>query len=117
MSLTKLIQDSVSTAFDQLGDLKSTVVYTEEGEYDPTTGTVTGGAEHTTDNAIFTEYNAMEIDGTTVLITDRKLILFAVGLGFVPNPSGDVTVDGRVYQVVSVIQDTAGATYTLQVRS
>ena len=117
MSLRELVQANVTTAFKELGDLKSSGTYTSSGgTYDPSTGTVSTGTTYSFTDGVVTVYGSMEIDNTTVLRTDRKLILNATGLGFNPAISGTVTINSSDFKVVSVRSDPAGATYTLQLR-
>ena len=87
------------------------------GSYDPTTGTVTGGTELTwTGTGVFTNFRDEEVNGTSILTDDRKLLLQAVGLEREPEV-GD-TIDDTV-QVLTVRKMQSGSTviaYVLQTR-
>lgn len=87
------------------------------GSYDPATGTVTAGETTTaTVRGVFINYNERDVDGTSVLMDDRKLLLQARGLTMVPE-TGD-TLDDEV-QIISVRTIKAGSTviaYTCQTR-
>lgn len=87
------------------------------GSYDPTTGTITGGSELTwSGTGVFTNFRDEEVNGTSILTDDRKLLLQAVGLEHEPEV-GD-TIDDTV-QVLTVRKMQSGATviaYVLQTR-
>ena len=91
------------------------------GAYDTTTGKVSGGTTiSATVRGVFIDYRESDIDGTSILADDRKLLLQARGLAMTPE-TGDVvgigtpssftnflvfggeafvTADGETYQVV-----------------
>ena len=87
------------------------------GSYDPSTGTVTGGTELTwAGTGVFVNFREEEVDGTSILTDDRKLLLQAVGLTRAPEV-GD-TIDDTV-QVLNVRKLLSGSTvvaYVLQTR-
>ena len=87
------------------------------GSYDPATGTVTGGTELTwAGRGVFTNFREEDVDNTSIMTDDRKLLLQAVGLIREPE-TGDV-VDGTV-QVLNVRKIQSGSTliaYVLQTR-
>lgn len=87
------------------------------GSYDPATGTVTGGSEISwTGVGVFTNFRDEEVDGTSILTDDRKLLLQAVDLEREPEVSD--TVDDTV-QVINVRKMQSGPTviaYILQTR-
>jgi hypothetical protein len=76
-----------------------------------------GGAPLTwTAKGVFLSYSENEIDGTSVLIDDRKLLLRASPMAYAPSP-GDV-VDDTV-QIISVRKMLSGTTvlgYVCQTR-
>jgi len=99
------------------------------GTYNTTTGKVSGGETLTEDvRGVFINYMEREIDGTSILADDRKLLLQARDMEMVPE-TGDVlaigsgannflvlggdtfvTSDGETYQVVGatdIIYDVA----------
>ena len=87
------------------------------GSYDPVTGKVAGGTELTwTGVGVFTNFREEDVDGTSILTDDRKLLLQAVGLEREPDV-GDI-VDDTV-QVLNVRKMQSGSTviaYVLQTR-
>ena len=91
------------------------------GSYNTATGKVSGGtASIATVRGVFIDYRESDIDGTSILADDRKLLLQARGLTITPKTgdvlafgNGDqfadflvlggdtfVTADGETYQVV-----------------
>jgi hypothetical protein len=87
------------------------------GTYSTTTGKVGSGSTTTaTLRGVFVNYEQEDIDGTSVLADDRKLLVQARGLNVAPK-KGDL-VAGDV-QIVSVRTIKAGATtiaYVCQAR-
>lgn len=87
------------------------------GNYDPATGLVSGGSTLTwTGRGVFTDFTGEEVNGTSILADDRKLLLQADELEREP-AVGD-QIDDSV-QVVDVRKLRSGQTtiaYTLQTR-
>ena len=87
------------------------------GAYDTTTGKVSGGTTiSATVRGVFIDYRESDIDGTSILADDRKLLLQARGLTMAPE-TGDVLDDD--VQIVSVRTIKSGDTviaYTCQTR-
>lgn len=78
------------------------------GTYSTTTGKVSGGTTTTeTVRGMYINYMAEEVDGTSIEMDDRKLILRALGMTMVPD-TGDL-VDDEV-QIISVQTIKSGAT-------
>jgi len=112
VSYRDLIADSVALAFGQLGDLVVEVTYTGKGGYDPATGSVSEGASQTI-KGVFASYSRQEVDGSTVQVSDRKLVVRAttpLSIG------GNISYDGMTYEIISVTPDPADTTYTVQLR-
>ena len=88
-----------------------------DGSYDTSTGKVSGGTTTSaTVRGVFIDYRESDIDGTSILADDRKLLLQARGLELTPE-NGDA-LDGDV-QVISVRTIKSGSTivaYTCQTR-
>ena len=89
------------------------------GSYDAETGTITGGAADATYSirGVFIEYRAEQINNTTILANDRKLLIQAKGIPVAPQ-IGDNVGDVRIVGPVRKIQ--SGSTvlaYTAQVRA
>lgn len=66
------------------------------------------------------EYKDREINGTTVLVGDRKIVILGDSLpsGTVPKPGDKITAESVTRTIVKggVKRDPAGATYTCQCR-
>lgn len=87
------------------------------GTYDTETGTIVGGSNLSwVGRGVFVSYNTSNIDGTTIKMGDRKLLLQARGLDREP-VVGDVVND--TIMVVAVQKIQSGETvigYVCQVR-
>jgi hypothetical protein len=87
------------------------------GSYSTATGKVSGGDTLLEDvRGVFIDYRESDIDGTSILADDRKLLLQARDMTMIPAP-GDVVGDD--VQVVSVRTIKSGNTivaYTCQTR-
>lgn len=78
------------------------------GTYNPATRTVTGGTPLSwTAKGVFVSYTEVEVDGTSVLQDDRKLLLRATPMDNAPQP-GDI-VDDTV-KVLTVRKMQSGST-------
>lgn len=110
--------DVVAGILDEHGRTMTHVRAASGGTYDPATGSITGGTGFTsTLRGVFIDYNAREIDGTTVQVGDRKLLVKAEGLANAPKI--DDIVDGAVKIVAPVRTFQSGTTvlaYTCNVR-
>ena len=64
------------------------------------------------------DYDVKFVNGTTILETDRKVLLLGASLpvGIIPSGGDAVTIEGATYNIVHVKRDPAAATYTCQVR-
>ena len=88
------------------------------GAYNAATGTGTDTSEDQTVTARLDEYTLRELGGT-VQLGDRKLMVAALDLDWVPVEHDRVVIDAKEWDVVTVRQDTAAtlpAFYTLQLR-
>lgn len=120
MTLAGDTQASVLQALTYAGQ-GLTITKVTEGTYNPATGTTSGGS--TTDytgTGLLHAYRNFDIDGTRILATDRKLILAASGLSYVPTTGDKITYGSTVYSVIAIspfeFNGTAFA-YVLQVRT
>ena len=88
------------------------------GTYDVATGTATDLTIDTAVKGRLDEYTSRELNDY-VLLGDRKLIVAAADLGFVPTPKDKVLVDTAIYDVVRVVgimgRDML-VTYEMQIR-
>lgn len=66
------------------------------------------------------DYKSMEVDGTLILATDKKVIVSTEGVVEKPSPSHSLTIGGVSHAIVNVAELNPGGAvvyYTLQVRS
>jgi len=92
MALADDLKTSLLQAVTEYGQAV-TVTDVAEGTYDHTTGGYTGASE--TDHAgkgVIVAYRDDEIDGTRIHANDRKCIVAASGLEYVPK-AGDIITD------------------------
>lgn len=98
-----------------------TLTVNNEGDYDPSTGTVSG--DDTTDytvKGLLLGYKDRDIDGTRIQANDRKCIISASGLSPVPATGDILTASSVSYSVISVkTYEVNGTTfaYVLQIRN
>lgn len=86
--------------------------------YNPVTGTATPGTP--VDHAcmgIVTSYGQHEVDGTSILTTDRKVIVPQTELSITPTTADKAVIGGAAKAIIHVGQDAVGATWVLQVRA
>jgi hypothetical protein len=109
VSIKLLIQKNVSDAFLQLGDLVSTVIYSEKGVYNPVTDS--HSAETTTSiRAVVVEYSQKELAATMAEAIDRKVIFDKATLPVPINIYGKLNIEGVDYDIKMASSDPAGAT-------
>ena len=75
-----------------------TFTHVEKGAFDPVTGSYSGNVTttHTVNGARF-DYNAREIDGTTILMGDCRVYLEAKG--YAPQVKDTCVIDGKTWRV------------------
>lgn len=123
MSLKRsTIVKAVTSAFKALGEIPESVTYRRTASaYNPATGTVVAtNTDYVLSKMIFTRFENFEVDKQLVLASDVKAIIQQSELSIVPSTATDKVVrtrDGKIYNILRVSQDPAGATYTLQLRS
>ena len=94
------MSDNMRKVIEKLGE-PCTVTSTEEGAFDPATGTVGAGTTIVQSGfAAPDTYNSYEINGTTVLQGDVKLVLSKLGMR--PEVGDTVTMDSVVYRIMDV---------------
>lgn len=82
------------------------------GSYDTTTGTITGGSTLTWDGrGVFINYMDKDVDGTSILTDDRKLLLQVVGLKRAPE-TNDLVGIGALYENLTVTDGSEYDTFT-----
>lgn len=97
----------------------ATIRRSVSGTYDPTTGKT--GSATVTDypcDAIVTTYSQNEIKGTSILATDRKVLVRQAQVAAAGEvTTGDKLILGsKAYTIVAVLQDALGILWTLQAR-
>lgn len=63
------------------------------------------------------DYSAFERSGTLIEANDRKIFVVASSLAIEPTPADTVTVDGKVFSIITVTIDPAGAAWIIQGRA
>ena len=87
------------------------------GSYNPATGQTTAASSTDYDcTAIVANYDQNDVDGSTILSTDRRVIIQQVDLSVTPTTSDKAVIGGRVLEIVNVGSDAVDATWQLQVR-
>lgn len=87
------------------------------GAYDPVTGTSTATTADYACTGIVTSYGQHEVDGTSILTTDRKAIVPQAALTITPTSADKAVIAGTAKAIIHVGQDAVGATWVLQVRA
>ena len=119
MALSDELQQSVADLVDELGK-SLTLRKVAEGTYDPATGEVSGGSTSDTSVVgVLYDYGDEDIDGTRILMGDRRCLIKTKNLSVVPE-QGDRIVDGStIYTVVGIKTHEAGSVvsgYNMHVR-
>ena len=87
------------------------------GGYSPATGQTTAASSTDYDcTAIVTNYDQNDVNGSTILSTDRLVIIQQAELTITPTTSDKAVIGGRVLGIVNVGADAVDATWQLQVR-
>ena len=118
MSTSQVIQDGVKSAFKALGDLVAVRQYNHvtEGAYDDTTGSNSTSTVGYAIGMIRTAYDLEEVDGENIKATDEQFIAEARLFTFSPLTGDTITDGSAVFNIKSISQDPAKATYTFQGR-
>ena len=124
MGLQTIIANAIGTAFDALGTstadgLQVSVAYyrvTALGTYSPSTGTSAATEVLSTFESIFYASRDREIDGIKILVDDKRLIFPQTRISFAPSQDDRIVIGTDKYNIVNIIPDSAGATWTLHIR-
>lgn len=119
MALDVAIKAAVSAAFLAISKLETQVSLVKNSSnpsYNATTGAVTRSSVTHTFNALIIKYERNEIDGVNVLATDGKMIFPQSRLLTTPTTTDTFTISGVSWEIKSVEQDAANATWTIQIR-
>ena len=115
VDIAKEINDAMGS-----GLLAATLVSVTPGT--PTPGSLTSGSNPTTVSsscrAVMEDYLDREVDGTLVVVGDRKVLILGASLpsGVIPEPGDRVTIESSTFDVIRVMRDPAAASYTCQAR-
>lgn len=116
-----------NTATQLITDKGQSVVitHTEEGAYDPTTGLVPSVKTTQTSLGVLLDHGSREIDGTVIVIGDKKLLLSGKALDgtqmITPQINDTVVVDSVNYTIKAPLKElkpngTVVIMYTLNLR-
>ena len=117
MSFYDAIQTTAAKLLSEKGQLV-TLRQVTVGAYDPTTSTSATSTVDEDVSAVVLDYPIKEVDGTSVLRKDKKVLL-AVGV-LTPTAKDALLIGGVVHEVIDVKQLSPGGTpvmRTLQVRA
>lgn len=92
----------------QREDPRVDVTYHRRGAtsaYSPSTGVVTSGLTDFPTSGFFEGFNSSEVDETTILSKDVKLIIAKSDIGFYPETGDELTYSGQTYKVHRVHED------------
>ena len=119
MSLRSLVESQVDFAFEQLGDLKTSMTFSgkEETAYNPVSGEVevTGAVAMTVSGVIESNYSVIGNDGATLyhmdLLFNRKEIEVSALHTF-----DHVLVNGSTHPIINFVDDGYTVTVTVSLR-
>ena len=103
------------------GLLPATLHHTTPGTRTP--GDPTAGVNSTelpyACRGIADDYSDHSIDGTIILVGDRKILLIgnSIAGGIVPQQNDGITIEGVRYTIINIKRDPAAATYLCQGRT
>ena len=121
MGLKSTIESAVKAGFAALGDIVETVTYksyASTSSYNPDTGTVTRTETSLTVGVVFMEYNKRDIDGVQIQAHDQRVLIRQAALSVTPSLNDRIVRStGKIWEIISVGEDPAHATWDLQVRS
>lgn len=119
--IKNLVTSNLAKAFDgALRDTVSPFLASRKGTggyYDPEIGDYVDGADVTyTGRGVFGSYNDFEIQANQIDINDVKLTCLQDEVGDKPKVDDTIIHDDKSHSVISVKQDPASATWTIQLR-
>lgn len=101
--LGDLISDIVKDTLGEYGAGAVTLRKVSTSSYSPSTGAASTSSADYAVNAAFSSFRSQEIDGTTVLVGDRRCTISANGLAVAP-VAGDLLIEsGITWRVVRVL--------------
>jgi hypothetical protein len=125
IDIRNIAKSVAARAFDATnGPLSVVIKRPSSKSVDVATGVVTKGADvsYTISRGMLSEYSKREIDGTTILSSDRRIALLVddisgSGLSGEITTSDRVIYGGKTFSVVDVKYDSLGVAVILQVRT
>ena len=120
MSLRATLASVGSVAFAAIGDIAQSASYNRDvtATYNAATGTVSTSSTSVSITAVFSKFNQLELNRAGMKATDLKCMIPQSQLSFVPDIQKDgITYNGKDYSILNVMQDSAGVTYTFQLRA
>jgi len=87
------------------------------GAYNPVTGTSTSTTTDYACTGIPASYGQHEVDGTSILTTDSRVVIPQSTLSITPTTADKAVIGGAAKAIIHVGQDAVGATWILQVRA
>lgn len=123
MGLQELARKGAELGIKLAGNIARDITYfSRVGQvFDPSTGTNSSGAGQQDMSVVFASYSNMEIDGTSILPQDRKILIPKNSLYFAPSANDEIreiTEDNeqKIWQVITFKTDPAEALWVIQVR-
>jgi hypothetical protein len=119
MGLKEAFQKAAAVAFNAVGNLKISVVYSSvpNPAYNTSSGVVTESETDYTVNAIREDYEFRDTDGVNIKSTDIKLLILYEDLSITPLKDQDyITIGGTRWGVVNWQIDPADAVWTFKLR-
>lgn len=103
-----LVADDIVSEFGQPIIIKQTV----QGAYNPDTGLITNTVVPISSIGVLFDYGEKDINGSTILKGDKKLLVKPTGLTSV-TVNDSVIVNGEEYHIISVTQTNPAGTNLL----
>lgn len=119
MAINTAIKSAVAAAFSAMSSLETAVVLVRNNSnptYNATTGAITYSSTSYSFNSLIVKYERNEIDGSNVIATDSKMIFPQSRLAVTPKTTDTFTISGATWEIKSIDQDPASATWTIQIR-
>jgi len=120
MGLRDTIIGAVAKAFSSLGDVVEDATYlasTASSTYDPTTGLSVRSETSYGLPGVFLDYRKQEIDGAQIKPHDQHCLFQQASLAVKPTLQDRILrSDGKYWEIISVSEDPAHATWDVQIR-
>ena len=117
MGLKETFQGVAATVFSAFGNIPTTVTYVVKNDtYVPGSGPTEDDTEYPDTEGFLLNYEAEEVDNKAVFITDRRLIVEAQKIDFVPKMDDEVIINNQTWQVIGHYNDPTDAIWDIQLR-